>query len=528
MFNGYVYSRKQNWFRYVYSLVSNHLNLNILNLNQQFILAMDQGTTSSRAILFDRSGAVAFSEQKAFRQYYPRPGWVEHDPSEIWKSQLAVARKVIRKAGISGSMVNTIGITNQRETTLLWDKTSGEPVYNAIVWQDRRTENRCQDLVRSGHANMIMERTGLVIDPYFSATKIQWILEHEKNARSLAKMGRLAFGTIDSWLIWNLTAGKIWVTDVTNASRTMLFNIHTLEWDPELMDLFQIHESMLPEVVQCNEIVGETDTSVFKERIPISGIAGDQQASMFGQMCVNPGMLKNTYGTGCFLMLNTGSVPVVSKNKLLTTIAWKMDGHVQYALEGSVFVAGAVIQWLRDELGLIRSTPDIEMLARTVEDNGGVRFVPAFTGLGAPWWDSRVRGMITGLTRGTKKGHLARAALEAIGFQNYFVIQAMKEDAGITVEGIRVDGGAASNSMLMQFQADLLGFQVERSRMLENTALGAAFFAGLTTGFWENVQEIKGIWSPDTVFEPGPMNDLLLQEISAWESAVKAAMVSAQ
>jgi glycerol kinase len=497
-------------------------------LDPKYVLAIDQGTTSSRAILFDQNGKSVAHEQREFRQYYPKPGWVEHDPAEILDTQVRVAKDCIRKASISGSAVHSIGITNQRETTIIWDKETGQPVYNAIVWQDRRTEKRCQELIDNGMSGMIARKTGLVIDPYFSATKIQWILEHEKRARQLASKGRLAFGTVDTWLIWNLTGGRAFVTDVTNASRTMLFNIHTMGWDRELMDLFQVHESMLPEVVGCSEIIGETDPSIFNDRWPISGIAGDQQASMFGQMCVREGMIKNTYGTGCFLLMNTGEQPVLSKNKLVTTIAWKMGGRVQYALEGSVFVAGAVIQWLRDELELIRSASEIESLAESVGDNGGVRFVPAFTGLGAPWWNSRVRGMITGLTRGTRKGHLARAALEAIGFQNYFVIQAMKADTGLPLSGMRVDGGAASNSLLMQFQADLLGAPVERSKMLENTALGAAFFAGLATGYWNSIEEIQDLWSPDMIFKPRRLNETLHNEILAWEAAVKAAMVSAE
>ena len=452
---------------------------------EEYILALDQGTTSSRAIVFDHKGQIRSVAQKEFTQIFPQPGWVEHDPNEIWSSQASVAAEATVKMGINGTNIKAIGITNQRETTIVWDRTTGEPVYNAIVWQDRRTAAFCDQLKNDGHADLIRAKTGLVIDAYFSGSKIRWILDNVAGARAKANAGELAFGTVDSWLVWKFTRGKVHATDVTNASRTMLFNIQTLEWDKQLLEIFNIPASMLPAVKQSSEIYGETATTVFASKIPIAGIAGDQHAALFGQMCIDNGMVKNTYGTGCFMLMNIGEKFIASKNNLLTTIAWKIDGKVQYAFEGSIFIGGAVVQWLRDGLGVIKTSPDVEQLALSVPDTGGVYFVPAFAGLGAPYWDAEARGTIVGLTRGSTAGHIARAALQSIAYQTMDVLKAMEADAGTTIKELRVDGGATANDLLMQFQADVLGSKVIRPKIVETTALGAAYLAGLAVGYWK-------------------------------------------
>ena len=485
-----------------------------------YIISIDQGTTSSRAIVFDRNGKMVSTAQKEFRQYYPKPGWVEHDPKEIWSSQASVVTEAISKIGISGSDISGIGITNQRETTILWDRETGEPVYNAIVWQDRRTSGYCEQMKKMGLAEIVRAKTGLVIDAYFSATKIRWILDNVQGVRAAARSGKIAFGTVDSWLVWKLTGGKTHITDVTNASRTMLFNIHTAEWDKELIELIDIPESVLPEVRSSSEVFGETGPAFLGTTVPISGIAGDQQAALFGQMCTTPGMLKNTYGTGGFLVLNTADRPIVSRNNLLTTIAWKLNGTICYALEGSIFIAGAVVQWLRDGLGIIGNSSEVEQLARTVPDNGGVYLVPAFAGLGAPYWDQSARGTIVGITRGTTKGHIARAALESIAFQTYDVLKAMEADSGIEVNELRVDGGACVNDSLMQFQADLLGIPVVRPKIFETTALGAAYLAGLGVGFWKGIEEIDKQWTVDQKFVPRMNHDDAKALTRNWVRAV--------
>lgn len=488
-----------------------------------YILSLDQGTTSSRAILFDKQGEIVGIEQKEFSQIYPQSAWVEHDPEEIWHSQAAVATQVLINAGLNSKDVAAIGITNQRETTIVWNKKTGKPVYNAIVWQDRRTSAFC-DSLKEEYNDFIREKTGLIIDAYFSATKIKWILENVENAQEQADNGELAFGTVDTWLVWKLTGGKVHVTDVSNASRTMLFNINTLEWDNELLQLFKIPENMLPEVKSSSEIFGYTDTSIFTIPLAISGIAGDQQASLFGQMCVEEGMLKNTYGTGCFMMLNIGKKPVLSKNNLLTTVAWKIGNETNYALEGSVFIGGAVIQWLRDGLQIVSSAKESEQMALQVADNGGIYFVPALTGLGAPYWDQYARGAILGITRATTSAHITRAALEAIAFQSNEVLRSMLFDASLSVTELRVDGGATANDFLMQFQADLLNFPVVRPKILETTALGAAYFAGLAVGFWKNMEEIKNQWITDKTFFPLIDNDLRMKYLTHWNKAVKRAL----
>ncbi len=485
-----------------------------------YILSIDQGTTSSRAIVFDRNGKMVSTAQKEFRQYYPKPGWVEHDPKEIWSSQASVVTEAISKIGISGSDISGIGITNQRETTILWDRETGEPVYNAIVWQDRRTSGYCEQMKKMGLAEIVRAKTGLVIDAYFSATKIRWILDNVQGVRAAARSGKIAFGTVDSWLVWKLTGGKTHITDVTNASRTMLFNIHTAEWDKELVEMIDIPESVLPEVKSSSEVFGETGPAFLGATVPISGIAGDQQAALFGQMCTTPGMLKNTYGTGGFLVLNTADRPIVSRNNLLTTIAWKLNGTICYALEGSIFIAGAVVQWLRDGLGIIGNSSEVEQLARTVPDNGGVYLVPAFAGLGAPHWDQSARGTIVGITRGTTKGHIARAALESIAFQTYDVLKAMEADSGIEVNELRVDGGACVNDSLIQFQADLLGIPVVRPKIFETTALGAAYLAGLGVGFWKGIEEINKQWTVDQKFVPRMNHDDAKTLTRNWVRAV--------
>lgn len=492
-------------------------------MNEKLILALDQGTTSSRAILFNHSGEIKYVSQKDFRQIFPTPGWVEHDPNEIWSSQISVAAEVIAKAGISGLEVAAIGITNQRETTIVWDKETGEPIYNAIVWQDRRTSKYCDELKDQGHAETIKEKTGLVLDAYFSATKLKWILDHVEGARQKAEEGKLCFGTVDTWLVWKLTRGKMFITDVSNASRTMLLNIHTLEWDRDLLELFNIPNNILPEVKQSSEIYGETATTLFSTKIPIAGIAGDQQAALFGQMCTTPGMVKNTYGTGCFLLMNTGTEAVLSKNNLLTTVAWKINGEVNYALEGSVFVGGAAIQWLRDGLKIIHSSEQVNELAASVPDNGGVYFVPALTGLGAPYWDQYARGTIVGITRGTTDAHIARATLEGIAFQVYEIVKAMEADSGRASLELRVDGGASASDLLMQIQSDLFGFKTTRPKTLETTALGAAYLAGLAVGYWKSIDEIQEQWIVDKDFHPQLNREQVDKMTHFWKKAVKSA-----
>ena len=467
-----------------------------------YILALDQGTTSSRAIVFDHDGAIKAVAQKEFTQIFPNPGWVEHDPGEIWASQIGVAVEALGRANVQPKDVAAIGITNQRETTIVWDRETGEPVYNAIVWQDRRTADYCQKLKAQGAGETIQAKTGLLIDAYFSASKIRWILDNVPGAKARADAGKLAFGTVDSWLVWKLTARAKHVTDVSNASRTMLFNIHTLKWDDELLKIFGVPASMLPDVRSSSEIYGHVAPSLGIDSIPIAGIAGDQQAALFGQMCRQPGMSKNTYGTGCFLLQNIGTTPTRSQQQLVTTVAWQVGGRTEYALEGSVFIGGAVVQWIRDGLGLIKTAADIEPLAASVPDNGGIYVVPAFAGLGAPHWDPYARGTIVGITRGTTAAHIARAALESIAYQVADLLDAMAADAKIPLKELRVDGGAATNNMLMQFQADMLGVPVVRPAITETTALGAAYLAGIGVGFWKSADEVSGQWKVDRTFEP--------------------------
>lgn len=482
-------------------------------MSKKYILAIDQGTTSSRAILFDHSGDIHVVAQKEFTQYFPADAWVEHDPNEIWASQKAVIDEVLRG---HKDEVAAIGITNQRETTIVWDRDTGEPIHNAIVWQDRRTSDYCDSLKAEGWAAKIADKTGLVIDSYFSGTKVRWILENVDGAREKANQGKLAFGTVDSWLVWKLTDGKVHITDVTNASRTMLYNIRELNWDTELLELMGIPMSMLPEVKSSSEVYGESTFG-----IPIAGIAGDQQAAMFGQMCIQPGMLKNTYGTGSFIMFNTGEEAITSNNNLLTTIGYGLDGKVTYALEGSIFIAGAVVQWLRDGLGIIKSSSDVEALAKTVEDNGGVYLVPAFAGLGAPHWDQRARGAMFGLTRASSAGHIARAALEGIAYQVKDILSAMEADSGIKIKELRVDGGATVNNTLMQFQADILQIPLVRPKVLETTALGAAYLAGLATGFWSSTDEVGKQWQEDRRFEPHMSAEKAEALLHNWNKAVE-------
>ena len=469
---------------------------------KQYILALDQGTSSSRAIVFDHEGNICSVAQLEFTQYFPQPGWVEHDPMEIWSSEAAVIAEAITKMGINGKDIAAIGITNQRETTIVWDAETGVPVYKAIVWQDRRTSAFCDSLKEQGLVDKIREKTGLIIDAYFSGTKIKWILDNVPGAREKAEAGKLRFGTVDSWLVWQLTRGEVHVTDVTNASRTMLFNINKLEWDQELLDLFGIPASMMPAVKSSSEVYGHTKTTIFAHEVPIAGMAGDQQAALFGQMCTDPGAVKNTYGTGCFLLMNTGTKPILSKNNLLTTVAWKIGDTVNYALEGSIFVGGSVVQWLRDGLGIIRSSSEIEALASTVEDNGGVYFVPALTGMGAPYWDQYAHGVICGITRGTTAAHIARAALEGIAFQTMDIVRAMERDAGVPLAELKVDGGASRNNLMMQFQADILGASVVRPVVTETTAMGACYLAGLAVGYWKSLDEIKAQWQVERCFKP--------------------------
>jgi glycerol kinase len=487
------------------------------------ILALDQGTTSSRAILFDHAGGVAAVAQREFPQIFPKPGWVEHDAKEIWASQVSVAIEALARAQVSARDVAAIGITNQRETTVVWDRATGEPICHAIVWQDRRTAEACDRLKASGYEPLVRDRTGLVIDAYFSGTKLAWILENVDGARARAAEGRLAFGTIDSWLVWQLTGGRVHVTDVSNASRTMLFNIHTLAWDEDLLRMLDVPASLLPEVRASSEVYGRVAGGLGLDGIPVAGIAGDQQAALFGQMCVKPGMAKNTYGTGCFLLQNTGERPVASENRLLTTVAWQVGGRTEYALEGSVFIGGAVVQWLRDGLGLIKQSADVEPLAASVPDNGGVYLVPAFAGLGAPHWDAYARGTIVGLTRGSTAGHIARAAVESIAYQVSDLLAAVHRDAGIPLGELRVDGGAARNDMLMQLQADLLGVPVVRPTVTETTAIGAAYLAGLAVGFWASPEEIARQWSAERRFEPSMDPADVGRLIGRWHDALDRA-----
>lgn len=486
----------------------------------KYILALDQGTTSSRAILFDHDGNAKSVSQKEFTQIFPKPGWVEHDPKEIWSSQAAVIAEAITKIGVNGLDIAGIGITNQRETTIVWDADTGEPVYNAIVWQDRRTADYCDSLKAQGLTDRIRQKTGLIIDAYFSATKIRWILENVPGARERAERGELRFGTVDTWLVWMLTRGGKHVTDVSNASRTMLFNINTLKWDEELLALLGIPASMMPEVCASSEVYGYTKTTIFAHEVPIAGIAGDQQAALFGQMCTEPGTVKNTYGTGCFLLMNSGEKPIMSSNNLLTTIAWKIGDTVNYALEGSIFVAGSVVQWLRDGLGVIKSSSEVEELAASVPDTAGVYYVPALTGLGAPYWDPYAKGTITGLTRGSTAAHIARAALEGIAFQTMDIVNAMEKDAGVALKELKVDGGASRNNLLMQFQSDILGTSVIRPWVTETTALGAAYLAGLAVGFWDSLDTIRRQWQAERTFRPSMSASAVEEKKAGWQDAI--------
>ena len=486
---------------------------------ENFILAIDAGTTSSRALLFDRMGTSVGLSQHEFTQHFPKESWVEHDAKEIWKTQLQAIREAIENANISPKQIHAMGITNQRETTVVWNRATGEPVHHAIVWQDRRTASVCEALEKDGKGSIFYEKTGLLLDAYFSGTKIKWILDQDPKLREQAEKGELAFGTVDSWLIWNLTGGKVHATDVTNASRTLLFNIHSLEWDDELLDILSIPKSMLPKVVSCSEEVGTADPSLFGHPVSISGIAGDQQSALFGQMCIEPGDVKNTYGTGCFCIMNTGTTPVKSNNKMLTTIGYQIKGVTQYALEGSVFVAGAVVQWLRDQMGIISSAPEVEALAKTVENNGGVTFIPALAGLGAPHWDPHATGAILGITRGTQKGHIARAALEAIAMRTREIVVEMQKDAQTTFKTLKVDGGGSTNDLLMQIQANLLQAHVVRPQTTETTALGAAFFAGLASGYWPSIESLSSIWKVNAQFTP--KQDAQNKEIiNLWEERI--------
>lgn len=487
----------------------------------QYILSLDQGTSSSRAIVFDHNGTIRAVAQHEFEQIFPRSGWVEHDPHQIWASQAAVVAEAISTIGINGTNIAAIGITNQRETTIVWDIDTEEPVYNAIVWQDRRTSEYCDELRERGLTEMIQKKTGLIIDAYFSATKIKWILDNVPGARKRAEEGKLRFGTVDSWLVWRLTRGNVHVTDVTNASRTMLFNINTLQWDKDLLDLFDIPESMMPEVKSSSEVYGYTTTTLFAHKVPIAGIAGDQQSALFGQMCVEPGSVKNTYGTGCFLLMNTGTKPIESKNRLLTTIAWKIGDEVTYALEGSIFVGGSVVQWLRDGLKCIEKSSDVEKLAASVPDTNGVYFVPALTGLGAPYWDQYARGAISGISRGTTVAHIARAALEGIAYQTYDIVGAMQRDSGLPIANLKVDGGASRNDLLMQFQSDILDTEVLRPKVTETTALGAAYLAGLAVGYWKDIDEIRSQWQVEKAFEPQLDQEKVDKELEGWHDAVQ-------
>ena len=486
---------------------------------KKYVLSLDAGTTSSRSILFDKSGKQIAVAQEEFSQFFPKKSWVEHDPNEIWQTQLNSIKTVIEKSSINPENIDSIGITNQRETTIIWNKNTGEPVYNAIVWQDRRTAKICKDLIDAGQEPIFSAKTGLLIDAYFSGTKIKWILDNSPELMNLAKKGELAFGTVDSWLIWKLTAGAKHVTDATNASRTLLYNIHQGKWDEELLKILGVPKSMLPKVVNSSEIVGTISKSIIGSEIPISGIAGDQQAALFGQMCLMPGDVKNTYGTGCFCIMNTGDKAVKSKNRMLTTIAWKINGKVTYAIEGSVFTAGALIQWMRDQMNMVDSAPEIEDLAKSVNDSGGVTIVPALSGLGAPYWDPHATGAIFGVTRGTNKAHIARAGLEAIALRSRDIIVEMQKDAGIKFSNLKVDGGASNNNLLMQIQANLLNTRVIRPKVTETTALGAAFLAGLASGFWKSTKDLEKLWKEDFSFKP-KSDDNTMSIIRLWENRV--------
>ena len=485
----------------------------------EYILSIDAGTTSSRAIIFDKKGKTIGVSQHEFTQFFPKQGWVEHDALEIWNTQLKAIKEVLQKTNINASQINALGITNQRETTLLWDRNTGIPVHKAIVWQDRRTANICNSILKKGKADLFYEKTGLILDSYFSGTKIKWILDQDSDLRKKAENGEIIFGTIDSWLIWNLTGRKVHATDVTNASRTLLFNIHSLKWDSELLEILDIPKKILPKIVSCSEKIAYTKKDLFEDKILISGIAGDQQAALFGQMCINPGDVKNTYGTGCFCIMNTGDKPVKSKNKMLTTIGYRINNKTYYALEGSVFVAGAAVQWLRDQLGIISSASEIESLAKTVKNSGGVTFIPALAGLAAPYWDPHATGTIMGITRGTQKGHIARATLEAIAMRTKEIITAMEKDAKFKFKSLKVDGGASNNSLLMQIQSNLLGVNVIRPKTTETTALGAAFFAGLASGFWASLEKLSSVWDIDTEFSPTE-NEETLSIINNWEKRI--------
>ena len=488
----------------------------------QYILALDQGTTSSRAVVFDKKGTIISVAQKEFTQIFPKPGWVEHDPDEIWSTQAGMAAEAVSKKGLKASQMAAIGITNQRETVVVWDRNTSEPVYNAIVWQDKRTADYCDALKKEGKSDLIREKTGLVIDSYFSGTKVKWILDNVDGAREKAEAGDLIMGTIDSWLIWKMTDGGLHITDVTNACRSMLFNINTMDWDDELLDLLTIPKSMLPEVKQSSEVYGHTSPNLFATPIPIAGIAGDQQAALFGQMCTKKGMVKNTYGTGCFMLMNIGEKPIVSDNNLLTTVAWKINGKTQYALEGSIFIAGAVVQWLRDSLNIIKTSSEVEKLAGSVDNTEGIVFVPAFAGLGAPHWNQKAQGTIFGLTRGSTDAHIARAALESIAYQTMDILKAMEADSGISIKELRVDGGATVNDMLMQFQADVLNTVTVRPKIVETTVMGAAYLAGLAVGYWESQEEIQDIWQTDVHFEPTEKREAIDEGIKRWYKAIKA------
>lgn len=491
-------------------------------MKKEFILSLDQGTTSSRAILFNKKGEIVEIAQKEFKQIFPKSGWVEHDADEIWSTQLAVMTEAIAKAKIKLDQIKGIGITNQRETTIIWNRKTGKPIFNAIVWQDRRTAEFCQEIIDKGLADKIQQKTGLLIDAYFSASKINWILSNVEGARNMAERGELAFGTVDSWLVYNLTGGEKHVTDVSNASRTLLLNINTLAWDDELLDIFDIPASMLPTVCSSSEVYGHTSTDIHQTQIPIAGIAGDQQSALFGQLCTKKGMVKNTYGTGCFLLMNIGDKPVISTNKLVTTVAWKIGNEVNYALEGSIFIGGAVVQWLRDELGIIKKSSDVEGLATSVNDSNGVYVIPAFSGLGAPHWKADARGTIVGLSRGSNDAHIARASLESIAYQTYDILKAMEVDAGSPIKELRVDGGATQNAFLMQFQADILSANVIRPAITETTAMGAAFLAGLAVGFWSGMEELQNLWKEDKQFLPNKSIDYSLQ-LWEWKRATETA-----
>ncbi|MFL2587251.1 MAG: glycerol kinase GlpK [Flavobacteriaceae bacterium] len=486
---------------------------------KNYVLSLDAGTTSSRAILFDKNGNQIAVAQEEFTQLFPKKSWVEHDPIQIWETQLKAIKSVVQKALINPQEIDSIGITNQRETTIIWNKNTGEPVYNAIVWQDRRTAKICENLINAGKEALFSSKTGLLIDAYFSGTKIKWILDNIPGLKDLAMKGELAFGTVDSWLIWKLTEGVKHVTDATNASRTLIYNIHNGKWDDELLSILDIPKSLLPKVVNSSEIIGNLNKSILGSEIPISGIAGDQQAALFGQMCLKPGDVKNTYGTGCFCIMNTGSKAVESQNRMLTTIAWEIKGKVTYAIEGSVFTAGALIQWMRDQINIVDSAPDIEDLANTVEDNGGVTIVPALSGLGAPYWDPHATGAIMGITRGTNKAHIARAGLESIALRSRDIIIEMQKDAGVEFSNLKVDGGASNNNLLMQIQADLLNVKVIRPKITETTALGAAFLAGLATGFWKSTDDLEKLWKEDQSFGPNP-DEKTESIIHLWEDRV--------